>query len=459
MYPRIADNFIIRGTEELPRLVSTKSFEIYPIDRDFVDIIRLCDGANSVSDIANTFDLAEDDLREFINQFVGAQAMNLIDVPDKKNISVSLGKSEPWLSDVHIDLTDRCNLAGYCPHCYRGDKLNGRLERSLSDWMPVIDRLKENGIHRITISGGEAFLREDLFRFVEYVVNSEIFISGIFTNGTISGPRVDSVISYLESTEMRTVIYVSLDGHNASINDMYRGSGSFIKTIGFIKKMAKISLRSNLSVTVNSQINVHNVNSLLYWYEMLGTIGIDRWRMNAGRITGRLKSNSHLIVSEDKLGSAYVMLIKRFIDDWKKGSVPFKMNVESFFRSDMLDLKQAFRFDDSVPICEYKKNACSIEPNGDVQFCTSWSRQCFGNVFSDDVADIWHSDQLQNLKNMLISQISDCRQCELLSFCGGGCRLTADNLQAKDYVSCARYKMFADDILPMLKGEQICFIV
>ncbi len=60
---------------------------------------------------------------------------------------------------VHIDLTWRCNER--CIHCYLDH--DDPDELSLSELRDLLDQMADAGTLFLTLSGGEIFLRKDLF--------------------------------------------------------------------------------------------------------------------------------------------------------------------------------------------------------------------------------------------------------------------------------------------------------
>src|SRR2546425_495497 len=65
---------------------------------------------------------------------------------------------------VHLDLTMRCNER--CVHCYR--LIERRPELTTDEVKALLDDLARAGTLYLTFSGGEIFLRKDLFELVEH---------------------------------------------------------------------------------------------------------------------------------------------------------------------------------------------------------------------------------------------------------------------------------------------------
>src|SRR5947207_10782096 len=65
---------------------------------------------------------------------------------------------------VHVDLTMRCNER--CIHCYR--VIEQRPELTTQELKGLLDDVARAGTLYLTFSGGEVFLRKDLFELVEH---------------------------------------------------------------------------------------------------------------------------------------------------------------------------------------------------------------------------------------------------------------------------------------------------
>src|SRR5262245_38686093 len=64
---------------------------------------------------------------------------------------------------VHVDLTMRCNEL--CLHCYR--TIEDRAELTTEEVTGLLEQLARAGTLYLTFSGGEVFLRSDLFMLIE----------------------------------------------------------------------------------------------------------------------------------------------------------------------------------------------------------------------------------------------------------------------------------------------------
>ena len=75
------------------------------------------------------------------------------------------------LFDVHLDMLYHCDLD--CEHCYLDEKARPQLPTEF--WKGVIDQLGDLGVFSVLMSGGEIFLRKDLFELIEHARRRAIF--------------------------------------------------------------------------------------------------------------------------------------------------------------------------------------------------------------------------------------------------------------------------------------------
>lgn len=460
MYPQLNESYQIKGTNSNPYLVNSQKVEIIPLrDEKLANLLVRCNGQNSIESLAQSFEVNPLELLQFFKQFEGIGTLKFLPTPSYRQVSCRMAERSPWLKEVHFDVTGKCNLAHQCKHCFRGDKLNLQDDRDANEWARVIEELSVIGTYLNVISGGEPFLRQDLPKIITTIIANNILLSALFTNGTLRSKIVDETFELIIKNQLQTKIYLSLDGPDPETHDANRGAGAYKKILAFLKHLTRLrsAKGGRYKIIVNSQVNTLNFKRLVEWYETLENIGIDRWRLTSGRVIGNLKKNSYLLPPWIQLFDEYAKLIVRYLKKYRDGQAKMEVNIESFFTSDMVRNATAYVFSDDLPICDYKEHAISIEPSGEVQFCTSWGGQSFGNVFNQKVEEIWYSDKLQLLKQFKIKEITDCCGCVLLRYCGGGCRLMAKSIDAKDIYACQKYGIYAEKIVPIMADYGIIF--
>lgn len=460
MIPTLNTNWVIRGTKEIPRLYNIENNKIIKLNNEILKYILDCDGTNNYLDIINKYDLSKDEVHSFYKQFIDENVIVERKIKKEIKIDCHLGPKEPWLKEVHIDTTNYCNLR--CKHCFWGSNLKNEVNIPFEKWEKVLDDISKFGVAKIVLSGGETFTNHDLLNFIKSCYNKKIMISSIFTNGTIYDENAKKIIEFLTKKKLTTFFYISLDGYTAEQHDFIRGKGNFDKTIFFIRELMKNKIKYNAkyNVMINTLLHKKNYSDLISFYNFLDELNVHGWRFTTGRVSGFFKLNANMIqVSSLQCFNEYKKLINYVIKKYNRGENILYLNIENFFTTKALIDKKMYIFDENLQICDYKSNACSIDPKGNVQFCTGWQDIKYGNVFEKNIGEIWLSDNLQKLKQMKIKDIKDCKGCKHLKYCGGGCRLECKNIYAKDTGICENFDLFEDEMIPILKKTGIEFIV
>lgn len=145
--------------------------------------------------------------------------------------------------------------------CKIADLLPADEELSTRQILHIIDEAARNGITEVVFTGGEPFLREDLFEICDYCrhkgLTSVITTNGILIDRDMAGMIIKSKVSHL---------HLSLDGLEET-NDFFRGAGAFKKTIEAIGLLnEEREGNSSFSIGVACTVMDRNVREL---YELL----------------------------------------------------------------------------------------------------------------------------------------------------------------------------------------------
>jgi len=424
------------------------------------------DGSRCTADIARLLGCDPRNVKEFALSMQRKGLLRFrkkrLDPPKAKAVTHDI--RQPHLFEVHIDISSACNLK--CKHCYQFPHFSGdRFQNDLGtqEIIGLIDQMHELSVVKLVISGGEPFLRSDITQIMEYAISKGIYISSLFTNGTVVN---DDIIHFLAKQAWPSlIIAVSLDGDRPEIHDWLRGKGSFDKTVRFLRLLRRLKEKgARFSYIVSTMVNKKNQDRLFNIMSFLKDLGVDWWRMSMARDQGSFAINKHRL-QPDKARAfrAYQKLILNIIHARRNdpSCVIRDVQIESFFRTGMLDegILHVFRLDD--PCCRYKKNAITIKPNGEVAPCTGFNRVVLGNIRKAPLKKIWYSRKTQAIKNLPIRKVRECAKCELYPFCGGGCRILAfektGSLYQKDSDACELYQLFQKEILPIYEREGIVF--
>ncbi len=250
-----------------------------------------------------------------------------------------------------LRVTCRCNLK--CLHCYSAEVSCGN-ELRTCEVKSAIDILARNGVDHITISGGEPFLRSDIFDILKY--SSKRAKTGIVCNGTLLDKSAARRLSGIDISH----IMVSVDG-TGDAHDKLRGKNAYSKTVKGVMNCLDYGLPLGVSTTL-SRLNSNHIMDI---YDFLKENNIRRWIIEKLKPVGRAKeANIHI----EKKDEDVLMDILRQL---KAGDAD--MNISVY---------------DCAANCSSGIKTISVSPNGDVTPCAFMPDAICGNILHDPWNDI-----------------------------------------------------------------------
>ena len=339
---------------------------------------------------------------------------------------------------VDISVTNRCNLN--CDFCYASSSIDEskKNEISIERLSIFFKELDSMNVHRVSITGGEPFIREDIFDIL-YDFNKFNFAKVLNTNATLIDSNISKKLSKLNLDR----ICVSLDGSNRENHELIRGKNTFNKTLKGILEMQKF----NLPVSTLFTLQNNNIDDLIKTIKLNEDIGIKYMSVMVVCPTGRAANKKQTF---DKL--KWYSTFNELTDMKKNDEIKlnFKIvppNESPLFWLFYFPLKEYNRLEDlqywnqtisnnneatREISCQAGIRACSISYNGDVYGCDlMMGIDDFkaGNITNRSFNDIWeNSNTFKYLRSLNFEQLTGtCKNCNL-SWCGGGCRSAAYNL-------------------------------
>ena len=191
------------------------------------------------------------------------------------------------LSECWLHTNNSCNLT--CSHCLVSSSPSGDRGLSTPQLLRLIDELTELGAERLYVTGGEPFVRRDIFELIEYVTKRKQRELIILTNATLFR---DHVLQRLDQCDRDLLkLQVSLDGASPSTNDLMRGEGSFTTATEGLRRANQLGFDTSLTtvVTASNCQELPEITTLartlgvrthhLMWLHKRGRVleGIDGW--------------------------------------------------------------------------------------------------------------------------------------------------------------------------------------
>lgn len=334
-------------------------------------------------------------LQEIIN---GTEAVK------KETKSKIAGMKEYRLSAplrVYYDITYECNLN--CIYCYNKDKKDTQKRYlNLAEKMSLLAQMKELGILKLSIAGGEPFIDKDLHPFVERAHELGINVS-ITSNGTKIKERD---IDFIKKGFFKRIT-ISLDGAEAKLNCKRIGckSETVINTIKTI--LAKTEVDLAVKMVIDIDCDIKDIMDMVDFAEAnhIKTVKISflRKEINISILNNKLYINK------------YFELINKINEIRKK------------IKIDMTGPSSVFGNSFGIPNCLFGhwcsagKDLLYVNPYGDVKPCVMLDDNFIcGNIITDSIGDIWKSKFSE-----IFSTPAGCNNCAYINNCFGGCRARA----------------------------------
>jgi len=304
----------------------------------------------------------------------------------------------PW--SVHLDVTYRCNER--CVHCYLDHEDHG--EMKTAEIKNVLEQLAHSGTLFLTLSGGEIFLREDLFDLLEFARSLHFDIS-LKTNALLIDAARARKLRELSVRRIQISIYSAEPAVHDAITKV-RGSLQrtltavrFLQAEGLQVKIACPLMKQNLTAYRNVQalaaeLGVPYVLDMTITPKMDGDMSLLQLRNSAQSLLPILR-DPNLNPSSAPPQSANASPLAT-------GSAT-PSGIES----------QAY---DDIP-CSAGHNSCYISPYGDVFPCVQMP-VATGNLRQRRFADIWfQSPEMKRVRAVRESQLPVCSKCSIRQYC------------------------------------------
>lgn len=299
-------------------------------------------------------------------------------------------------------VSNKCNLS--CIHC--GISANERKfkEITLEQFQNIIPKLKEIGVEYITLTGGEPLLRKDIIEII-MLLKANNFKVGMVTNGTYI-----EKLKNLNKENMIDAISISIDGLEQNHSLIRKSKNNFNETINAIKIAKKLGVKI---VSIPTCVYPSNINDLEDLKSIIFSSGADQWVLRPVSPSGRAEDKKDYELSYDQIKDL-LLYVK---DNIQKG---YEVTVGS-------DLGYLGILDSHLYLSPYFSSigwsAMTLLPNGDIKGFDEMHLPLEGNVFNDDIKDIW----LYGFEYFRKPYIpNECYDCKYFSRCRGGNHVTAE---------------------------------
>lgn len=446
----LSDKFMIRSSFSKNVLQNLVNGSIYELTEDQYELICLLDGTKTLSEIKNFYTRNSiKKITEFLEILKNLSAVIFNEKPQRR-LFYEEKVPDRRLESVHLEASGKCNMK--CVHCYQGDFIENMDELNQTEIISLLDQMQKMQVGNIGISGGEPLLMNNLEFLLKSIEERSIRISALFTNGLLIDENFVKVITSLSS---KFPVFVSLDsipGNSFSFRGFSKDQANII--LPKIINNIKLLVDSGIRVTVNTVVNHENIDYLEKMYDLINELKVKSWRLGFPKQTSlfKAKGTNFNVKWEDTANRCFGILKNHLIN-----RKPFDLQIEYLYRETLFQ-QGLHNLSGSDFVCDYegRRGECCIKPNGDVVSCAYCTEIPIGNIKKNSLNDIWYSPEMQGIKMIRIDTVNECKDCDLISICGTGCRANAyflhgDFYNAKDDYACIAVKFFKEKVAPLLK--------
>ncbi|ADG82003.1 putative heme d1 biosynthesis radical SAM protein NirJ2 [Thermincola potens] len=316
---------------------------------------------------------------------------------------------------VSWNTTNQCNM--YCDHCYRDAGAKATEELNTEEGKALLDEIAKAGFKIMIFSGGEPFMREDIFDLVAHA--KKLGLHPVFgTNGTLITPDVAKKLKELGVMG----VGISLDSLDKEKHDNLRKlKGAWD---GAVQGMINCR-EAGVPFQVHTTLMDWNYDEAEAITDFAVEIGAKAHHFFFLVPTGRAKN----IEEESLRAEQYENILTRIMKKQQEVDIELKPTCAPQFMRIAKQMGMDLRFGRG---CLAGISYCIISPKGKVQPCAYMDME-IGNVRETPFSEIWaNSEVFKTLRTM--DYKGGCGTCGYKKICGG-CRARAAFYHDGDYMA------------------------
>ena len=298
-----------------------------------------------------------------------------------------------------------------CRYCGSGAGKPRENELSTEECLDVANQLADLGCRRVSLIGGEVFLRCDWRQISKALTDRNVKVS-IITNGYLFSK---DLIDAIKSCKIESVA-VSLDGPEP-VHDKFRQRGSFRRALRAID----ILTSNNIPVSVISTLHSENIAHLDELFEVLKTKAIFAWQLQACSPMGNASAEgfSPRIEFQKVLSFVETHLYNPYFAVGVADNIGYYTAREGYLRGNNTG---------NAPYlgCRAGLTMIGIDSIGNVRGCESMYEERLreGSLRETSLYEIWHNPEGFSYNRKFTSEqlTGKCKDCEDGGICAGGCR-------------------------------------
>lgn len=448
MYYLLNEKYRLCGWEKLPyAVVDRKAGQAIFVNALVMDTLQMCNGRIDFS-----IPMITDEQREIAAQLVKEQVVRECQSQEElaDNQKYRLYDNR-YMNTIHWSVTGKCNCR--CKHCYMSAPDAKYGELSHEEIMKIVDDMGRCGVLNCTLTGGEALVRNDFFDIVDGLLERDIRISQIYSNGFLVN---ENFLDKLEKRGIHPEINMSFDGTGA--HDWLRGIPGAEKSV---RKAFLLCKEKGFPTGAEMCLWKDNADTLAQSILDLAEMGCRSLKVNPIADTGAWQDGGYGAaesLTEDELFNIYY----EYIDDFYRELPKMEVHLGGFFLADGRDpdyyvLPSVHLYENPMraSICVHARSTMYISAEGRAETCMGMASMSdeFQSQYplvqklglESCLTDSAYMKLIDTRAEEIINRNERCRDCKYRTVCLGGCRASAmmyhrDDALSVDEMFCKMYR-------------------
>jgi radical SAM protein with 4Fe4S-binding SPASM domain len=312
---------------------------------------------------------------------------------------------EPRLRELWVHTNNSCNLT--CEHCLVSSGPDGEAGMPGERLEALIDEAAALEVERFYFTGGEPFVRRDMFDLVERVTRRHGRDLHLLTNGMLL--RDAGLRRLREQDPDRLHFQVSLDGAEEAVNDALRGRGTHARVLQGIRAL----VAAGFPPTVSTVVTRDNAAAMPAMVRLLKDLGARGWHLIWIHRKGRWAEPNGAFLPPPILHAR----LREAIEEAERLGLPID-NVEAFRHrvngapGTRVDLSNA----GVESLCVYADGR--VFPSAAT---VQYDALALGRWNGGNLAGLLHDAPLaRRLRSLTVAEKPICNTCRFKFLCGGG---------------------------------------
>lgn len=271
-----------------------------------------------------------------------------------------------------VEITYNCNYK--CKYCYVKDVKAKFMP--FDDLKVIMKKLKDNGVNRLFITGGEPFLHPDILKIIKY--SSELrFVTIVQSNASLINEEIALELKKIKNVELG----ISFHSCNKEKFDKFtQVKESFNKTMIAVRHLQKLNVPFYLKLPVTYENQEDLKENIKY---------LEKNKFNFKIYTQILPN------IKDKVDNSKYVIKNEYIE-WLYENKYLKFN---------------------KTMCTALKTKLWISAEGDLYPC-ELTREVLGNLIKEDFDEIWFGDKAKKVLNSnIFIEPKQCEKCDKKDYC------------------------------------------